>query len=105
MSAQKEILGAVGAGISAAGAFGSIGHKLTDEQRAAKKQKLNARNQSQAKEADARRVADAVLKDKKEAKKVIRYAKSAIQKAIKERELKKDIAMSQSAKKMKREAK
>lgn len=103
MSAQKEILGAVGAGIGAVGAVGSIGQKLTKEQKGAKE--MRKAKGAMSNEAYARKIATLALADKKASKKTTKYAVREVRKALQDRELKKKIAISQSDKKMKREVK
>ena len=103
MSAQKELLGAVGAGIGAAGAFGSIGQKLTKEQKGAKE--MRKAKGAMSNEAAARKKAIVALADKKDSKKRTKYNVKQVRAALHDRELKKKIALAQSDKKMKREAK
>lgn len=102
MSAQDKILGFVGAGIGAAGAFGSIGKKMSKEQKEAKAARTNPINKAQSLEAKAAKQAKNSLVEKRTVKRVVKEAVNIASKRIKDIELRRSIAASQSGNKMKR---
>lgn len=105
MSAQDKLLGAVGAGIAAAGTFGSIGKKKTEEQKQAKSATTNPKNKQQSMEAQARKAAERSLVEKREVKRFVKEAVNIASKKIQKVQLQRKIAASQSADKMKRRIK